>query len=121
MLLALNNTSQGGFLQFLTVLVLFIVVLVLCAFTTRFVAGFQKNKMMSGNVKVLETYRITNNKYIQIVKIGDKIFAVGVGKDSVNMLVELNEESLNLEELSTDNNLDFKSILDKAKNFTNKK
>lgn len=121
MLLALNNSSQGSFIQLLTVVVLFIIVLVLCAFTTKFVAGFQKSKMMSGNIQVLETYRITNGKYIQIVKIGDKVFAIGIGKDSVNMLVELNEESLNIIEGGSNNSLDFKSILEKAKNLKDKK
>ncbi|MCQ2542538.1 MAG: flagellar biosynthetic protein FliO [Lachnospiraceae bacterium] len=121
MLLALNNSSQGSFIQLLTVIVLFIIVLALCAFTTKFVAGFQKNKMLSGNIKVLETYRITNNKYIQIIKIGDKIFAVGIGKDSVNMLCELNEDTIIFDENASSGSFDFKTILDKAKNFNDKK
>jgi len=121
MILALNNSSTGGFVQFLTVFVLFIIVLVLCAFTTRFVAGYQKNKMLSGNIHVLETYKISNNKFIQIVKIGDKIFAVGIGKDNVNLLGEINEDSIVINENNDADMMDFKSMLDKAKNFKLKK
>lgn len=121
MLLALDNRSTNSFVQFITVFLIFLLVIVICAFTTKFVAGYQKNKMMSGNIQVLETFKIANNKFIQIIKIGDKIFAVGIGKDSVTMLTELNEESLNFDESSDNSNLDFKNILDKSLNFKMKK
>ena len=106
MLLALNNSSTGSFVQFLTVFVLFIIVLLTCAFTTRFVAGYQKSKMMSGNIHVLETL---------------KTFAVGIGKDNVTMLGELNEESLVINESENFEGMDFKSMLEKAKNIKLKK
>lgn len=41
-------------------------------FATRWVGGIQKEKMIGSNVKVLETMRISNSKYIQILKIGNK-------------------------------------------------
>lgn len=121
MILALNNNSTNSFVQFLTVFVIFILVIFLCAWTTKFVAGYQKNKMLSGNIQVLETFKIANNKYIQIVKIGDKTFAVGIGKDSVTMLTELNEESLDFSLSDGEQKGDFKSILENAKNFKFKK
>ena len=121
MILALHNSSTGGFVQFLTVFVLFIIVLVLCAFTTKFVAGYQKSKMNSGNIHVLETFKIANNKYIQIVQIGDKTFAIAIGKDSVTLIGELNEESIMIDENFNSEGMDFKNLLDKAKNFKLKK
>lgn len=122
MLLALNNSFVGTFVQFVTVFVLFIFVLLMCAFTTKFVAGYQKGKMMSGNIHVLETYKIANNKFIQIVKIGDKIFAIGVGKDSITMLGEISEDTITITENSSEFvTPDFKTMLEKAKNFKLKK
>lgn len=119
MILALNNQTNG-FIQFLTVFVLFIVVLLICALTTKFVAGYQKGKMMSGNIHVLETMKVANNKFIQIVRIGDKIFAIGVSKDSFNVIGELNEESLVFND-TDDSNSSFADILQNAKNFKLKK
>ena len=77
----------------------------------------QKEKMIGSNVKVLETMRISNSKYIQILKIGNKCFAIAVCKDTVTYLCEVNEEELIYRENSTggihvDN---FKAILDKYK------
>lgn len=56
--------------------------------------GIQKEKMIGKNVKVLETMRISNSKYIQILKIGNKCFAIAVCKDTVTYLCEVNEEEL---------------------------
>lgn len=56
--------------------------------------GIQKEKMIGSNVKVLETMRISNSKYIQILKIGNKCFAIAVCKDTVTYLCEVNEEEL---------------------------
>ena len=57
------------------------------------------------------------SKYIQILKIGNKCFAIAVCKDTVTYLCEVNEEELIYRENSTggihvDN---FKAILDKYK------
>ncbi len=120
MILALNNQTNG-FVQFLTVFVLFIIVLAICAFTTKFVAGYQKGKMMSGNIHVLETLKITNNKFIQIVQIGDKTYALGVSKDSITVIGELNEDSLIIKDDSQSDGLSFDTILQNAKNFKLKK
>ncbi|MDD6732919.1 MAG: flagellar biosynthetic protein FliO [Lachnospiraceae bacterium] len=122
MLLALSGSNINPIAQFLTVLVIFIGVLALTYFSTRWVAGYQKNKMLSGNINVLETFKIAQNKYVQIIRIGDKIFAVAISKDQVTLLGEINEESLVIEEQTMATpGADFKSILEAAKKFTKKK
>lgn len=50
----------------------------------------QKNK----NINIIETYKLAPNKYIQIIKIGDKYIAVGIGKDEVEFLTEIPKEQL---------------------------
>lgn len=121
MLLALNSsTGINSVAQFFTVLLIFAGVLALTYFTTRFVAGYQKSKMSSGNINVLETFRISNNKYIQIVRVGDKVFAVAFAKDSVTLLGELNEDSLSFPESGEDFSMDFKEVFKNATNFKKK-
>ena len=107
----------GSTLESLAQLVTLIVIFALVLAITRWVGGIQKEKMIGSNVKVLETMRISNSKYIQILKIGNKCFAIAVCKDTVTYLCEVNEEELIYRENSTggihvDN---FKAILDKYK------
>ena len=123
MLLALDSSyGINSFAQFLTVLVIFVGVLALTYFTTRWVASYQKGKMMSGNIRVVETFKITQNKYIQIVQIGEHYYAIAIGKDNITMLGELKEEEIHLsEDMGAMPKMDFKQLLENAKNMKFKK
>lgn len=122
MLLALDSsTGINSFAQFLTVLIIFVGVLALTYFTTRWVASYQKGKMMSGNIQVLETFKITQNKYIQIVRVGDHIYAIAIGKDTITLLGEVNEDEIHIQEDTGLPKVDFKQLLENAKSMKFKK
>ena len=69
------NSRWEAFAQLLTLLVVFIFVLALTYFATRWAGNMQKTKMAGRNIQILETMRVSNTKYIQIIKIGSKCFA----------------------------------------------
>lgn len=108
-----------AFAQLLTLFIIFILVLAITYYVTRFVGNYQKGKMAGSNISILETMRITNSKYIQVVKIGCKVFAIAVSKDTVTYLCELNEDELVYNETSSGkvmmNSEGFKEILEKFK------
>ena len=113
--LALNNRLES-IVQLLTVLVIFVFVLGITYLGTRFIGNYQKEKMTGSNVKILETMRISNSKYIQIVKIGTKCFAIAVCKDSITYLTEVDEDELFYNEKTSGiDSESFKIILDKLK------
>ena len=74
--------------HFLTVLVLFLLVLAATYFTTKFVAKTQEGKARTGNLEVLETIAVAPGKFLQIVRIGKKYAEIGVGKDQNSFLTE---------------------------------
>ena len=78
-----------GYAQFITVLVIFIVVLGVTALTTKWIANYQKAQGVNENVQVIETTRIANNKYVQIIRVGETYMAIAVCKDTVTMLGEI--------------------------------
>ena len=88
------NSRWEAFAQLLTLLVVFIFVLALTYFATRWAGNMQKTKMAGRNIQILETMRVSNTKYIQIIKIGSKCFAVAVCKDTMTYLCEINEQEL---------------------------
>ena len=55
-------------MQLIGVLIIFVFVLIITYFTTKWVGGFQKIQMSKGNLMVLETIRIANGKFLQLVK-----------------------------------------------------
>lgn len=61
-------------------LIIFGIVLAVCYFTTRFIANFQQGRMNDSNMKVIEATKIAPNKYLEIVRIGKKYYALAIGK-----------------------------------------
>ena len=99
----------------LTVLAIFVFVLFITYFTTKWVAGYSKKQNITRNIDVIETYRITSNKYVAIIRTGSKYLAIGVGKDTVNVLAELPEEGIELKDTNPAANAGFKYLFDKAR------
>lgn len=94
MLLISAGSWIENLVQLFVVFVIFIIVLFLAYLAAKISGNFQANINRRSNIKVVEAYRISNNKYIQIVKIGNRYVALGVGKDEVTFLMELDEESI---------------------------
>ena len=106
-------TATGGynsFLDLITVLLIFIFVIAITLFTTKYIANYQKVQNAGRNIEILETYKIAQNKYIQIVKIGKKSVAIAVSKDTVTLLATLDEEDIALFEKEEETK-SFKEIL----------
>ncbi len=87
-------TGINGIAQLFTVAVLFVIVLVMTYFTTRFIGNYQKGHLSGNNIQILDTVRLSQNKLIQIVRTGDKYFAIAVCKDTVTLLGELDGDSI---------------------------
>ena len=68
-------TGAGSYVQFITVLIIFVVVLGITAMTTKWIAGYQKKQTENSNMEVVETSRIASNKYLQIVRVGKNILS----------------------------------------------
>lgn len=115
MLLSGVTQSMDSFLQFITVLIIFIAVLFITFFTTKWMAGYQKNKMSNTNIQVIETSKLAGSKFIQIIRIGDKYVAAAVCKDSVTVLCEIPPDQIKSEEDDTSGH-SFDRIFDVVKN-----
>lgn len=109
---AVMLSSMDNFLQLLGVTALFIFVLILTYFTTRLVSGVKATKERGSNFKIIETYKIAPNKFLQIIQIGERFFVISVGKDDIQFITELSKEEITTPELST-LNISFSDILSK--------
>ena len=90
MLATAQNSLQSLFELFGLILI-FVIVLVVCYYTTKFVAGRQLVQKKIGNFEVMETFAIAQNKYLQLIRMGNKYVVISVTKDSVNVITELEE------------------------------
>ena len=114
MLLSMT-TGLESVVQLITVLFIFVFVLAITWISTRYIAGVQKDKYKTGNMELIETLRISNNKYMQIVRVGNKYYCMAVCKDTVTMLGEIRKEDMVFSESNVNVNMDFHKILEKVK------
>lgn len=94
----LLSSSLNSFIQLLGVLIIFVFILVITYFTTRWIGGYQKMQMSGRSFQVVDTIRIAGNKYVQVLKMGDIYLVIAIGKDTVTMLAKLTEEEIGLTE-----------------------
>ena len=125
-MLAVQTSSFESVAQLIGILLIFIFVLGITYLTTRWIAGYQKGHSFNRNLKIVETLKITTNKYIQLIEAGDEYLVIAIGKDEVRLLTKLEKEQLgNLpsEELFPDKPVadSFKDILDRLKEHMSKK
>lgn len=95
-----------------------VLVLVLAFYSTRMIAKYQNNTWSAkNNIQFIESYRVGGNKMIAIAKIGEKYYALGIGKEEIHVIAELEKDDLKLPEQVKDTSdkiapkMSFKEVL----------
>lgn len=112
----------NNILQLLGMVVVFILVLAATYYATKWIAKSGAIQSCSSNIKVIETYKIAPNKYIQIIQLGDRYYSIGVTKDHITFLTSLEEEQLDLQKADTSlPNVSFMEVMGKVVSKVKKK
>ena len=85
-------------LKLIASLFIFICVLALTYFTTRYIGKLQNIRTTKGNISIIEGQKLSANKGLYIVKIGQEYYALATGKDTVNVIGKLDSSGLLLPE-----------------------
>ncbi len=113
--------SVEGAAQFATVFLIFLVVLAATYVTTRIVGNYQKIQGKGGNFEAIETYRVTGNKYLQIVRVGRRYFVIAVCRDNIELISELSEDDFESATQGDAVNDRFKQIFEVARDKITKR
>lgn len=97
--------------ELLGLIVIFVLVLVVCYYTTKFVAGRQLEQKRGGNFELIESFALMQNKYLQLVRMGEKYVVISVTKDSVRYITELSKEEVCLFQKQGSEGKSFKEFL----------
>ena len=92
--MVLLSSSFENAMQLIGVLIIFVVVLIITYFTTKWVGGYQKVRMKNKNLQMIESLNVAPNKYMCLVKAGEVYLVIAVGKDEVTLLTQLTKEQL---------------------------
>lgn len=86
-----GSTSIG---KLIVLIILCVVIIVACYYTTKFVGRKQLGRYAKSNFKNIDIYRINGNKYLQIIQVGNRYFCISVSKDNISVIAELNKEDI---------------------------
>ncbi len=118
-------STLESFLQLIGVLIIFLFVLAITYFTTRWIAGYQKTQIHNKNIRIVETLKVSPNNYVEIVKAGEKYLVLGIAKDRVELLTTLDQDEVIEREDDVLENVQiqesFQQVLDKLKEKLPKK
>ena len=100
--------------QLITVLIIFILVLAATYYVTRWIAKYQKNTGFTANMEIMETCRLSNTKYLQIVRVVNKYLVIAVCKDTVTVLTEIPEDEYDPPVIKSSDPVDFSKEFEKV-------
>src|SRR5574344_2197165 len=115
MFLTASVSNWSNVLSLIGVIIVFVLVLGFAYLATRWIGAVGISQGRERNIKIIESCRVNRNKYVQIVKIGKKYIAIGIGKDEITFLGEVEEEGLHFQENEVKPLPDFKEVLSKIK------
>jgi len=90
----LDGGGIKSILKLIGLIILCILIIAASYFTTKFVGKRQIQGGSKSNFKSVDVFRITPNKYLQIVEVGNRYFCIAVTKESVTLISELSEDDL---------------------------
>lgn len=111
-------STMDNFLELVGLVILLIIILIAAYYATRFIGGIKLGQMRNSNFQVIDTYRISSNKVMQIVKVGNRFVVIGIGKDSINYITELTEDEVIIRDDFKEIKPDFKQIFEKLRSKT---
>jgi flagellar protein FliO/FliZ len=82
------------YFQFITVIILFFVILWAAYISTRYLGNLQMNKSKGNNLKIIEVIPVGPQKTLQLIRIGSEYMVIGVSKDHITFVQSVDESKL---------------------------
>ena len=108
-------STTNNVLQLLGLVVLLIIILIAAYYSSRFVGRYKLGQLKNSNIQVIEIHRISNSKMLQIIKIANKYVAIGVSKDNITFITEIDEGEVLTHEFNEGEKESFRQIFYKIK------
>lgn len=108
-------SSANNVLELLGLVLLLIIILVAAYYTSRFVGRYKLGQLKDSNIRIIEAYKISTNKMLQIIKICDKYVVLAVSKDNITFITELDESQVLTHDINEGEKQSFRQIFDKIR------
>lgn len=108
-------STGDNILQLLGLFIILILILIAAYYTSKFVGKAKFRQLKDSNFQVIDVYRISTNKTLQIIKIANRYVVLGVCKDQITYIMELDENEVLTREVKVQDKQSFRQIYEKIK------
>jgi flagellar protein FliO/FliZ len=108
-------STTDNVLQLLGLCLLLIIILIAAYYTSKFVGRYKLGQFKDSNIQVIEAYKVGTNKMLQIVKISNKYVVLGISKDQITYITELDESEVLTHDYNDGEKQHFRQIFEKLK------
>lgn len=107
-----NTVVTDSYVELIVLLLVFFLILFAAYYVTKLIAKKGLLRGKTQNIELIESFRLNQNKMIQIVRIGNKYIVIGVSKDHFEYLTEVDPEKLDLTPVEASNkDVSFKEVI----------
>lgn len=92
------DSGLMSYIQPFGLLILFFLILYLAYLASRYAGRLQGSLVPGRNMTIIEAISVGPQKTLQIVRVGKTYMVVGVSRDNITYLREINSEELNLQD-----------------------
>lgn len=103
--------ALGNYMQPIGIILMFFLILFGAYWTSRYAAKFQSGRTLGRNMTIIEAISVGPQKTLQIVRVGKTYMVVGVSRDRITLVREMDASELNIPE--GESSVPFGSILEK--------
>ena len=115
MVLSRTAGTLGSIAQIFGMLVAFAVIVAAAYYVSKYFSKYALKTRENSNIKVVETSRVTVDKYLQIVEVGGRYFLIGITKTNISLISEVDADQIKANLPVETERFSFKEFLDKAK------
>lgn len=87
-------SEMESVLSLIGLIILCVLIIAASYYTTKFVGKRQMGVQKGGNFTVIDTMRLSQTKYLQLVKMGEKYIVIAVSKDNISFITELSKDEV---------------------------
>ena len=115
MVLMRTSGTIGSLAQIFGMLVAFALIVAAAYFVSKYFGKYALKAKENSNIKVVETSRITVDKYLQIIDVNGQYFLIGISKNNINLISEIDSDRIKACIPKEIVKFSFKEFLEKAK------
>lgn len=115
MVLSRTAGTLGSIAQIFGMLVAFAVIVAAAYYVSKYFSKYALKTRENSNIKVVETSRVTTDKYLQIVEVGGRYFLIGITKTNISLISEVDGDKIKANLPVETERFSFKEFLDRAK------